>query len=391
MKIAFIGQKGIPTLSGGVEKHVEKLAVRLARLGHEVTVYTRPHYTPKEQTEFEGVRLVSLPSIKTKHLDAISHTLIATLHAIFQNYDILHYQSIGPSTLSFLPRLLRPGLRVVATFHSRDYFHKKWGAFARNCLRMAEFFTCRVPEVTITISETLAAYAKRAYRKELIYIPNGAEVTRKDDPERLKSFGLKPRQYALSVSRLVEHKGVHQIIKAFQDLEDTATLPNGYKLVIVGTHANTPEYERYLKLLAYGRHNIVFLGERRGAELDAIFSQAGLFIQPSEDEGLSLALLEAMAYALPVIVSDIPANLEAVRGETGRVFPVNQLAGLKREMAYLINRPADAAVLGQAAKKRIEEHYSWDAIAKKTLETYEGLLKDKAVKSHSLFGSKHAV
>lgn len=99
MKIAFIGQKGIPAIAGGVEKHVEKLASRLVAEGHEVTVYVRSHYTPKSLEIFEGVKLVHIPSIHTKHLDAISHTLFATLHALFTHYDVIHYQSIGPSIL----------------------------------------------------------------------------------------------------------------------------------------------------------------------------------------------------------------------------------------------------------------------------------------------------
>src|SRR3990170_1869771 len=131
MKIAFIGQKGIPALSGGVEKHVEKLATRLAASGQEVFVYVRSHYTDPSLTEYAGVKLIHLPTLRTKHLDAISHTFFATMHALFQNYDVVHYHSIGPSVLSILPRVFRPGMQVVATFHTRDYFHKKWGWFVR--------------------------------------------------------------------------------------------------------------------------------------------------------------------------------------------------------------------------------------------------------------------
>lgn len=390
MKIAFIGQKGIPAHSGGVEKHVEKIATRLVTLGHEVTAYTRSHYTSSNLKQFQGVKLISLPSIATKHLDAISHTFIATVHALFSDYDVIHFQSIGPSILSFLPRIFRPNVRVVSTFHSQDYFHQKWGSFAKMCLKAGEFFTCRVPEKTITVSQSLAEYTKRVYGREAVYIPNGAEIEFEQETSPLSPFGLKPRRYILSVSRLVAHKGIHYLIKAFQDLENTGKLPNGTKLAIVGTHANTEEYEKYLHLLAGEYSNIVFLGEQHGKTLNALFSHALLFVQPSEDEGLSLALLEAMAHGICPLVSDIPSNLEAIGTGAGEQFPVRDVNALRDQLAFLLNRPEILTEIGERAKERIEDKFSWDAIARRTESVYQDLVKEKETRSRYQFNSKHA-
>lgn len=382
MKIAFIGQKGIPTLSGGVEKHVEKLSARLVELGHEVTVYTRPHYTPKDLTTFRGVRLISLPSIATKHLDAITHTFLATVHALFQDYEVIHYHSIGPSILSIVPRILKPKARVISTFHSRDYFHKKWSVFAKSCLKAAEFFTCKVPERTITVSQDLALYAKNFYGCNVVYIPNGAEVEMTASTDALSQWGLKPGRYALSVSRLVAHKGIHYLIDAFKALEDTNKLPNNYKLVIVGAPASTIDYEVSLHARARNRSNILFLGEQQGENLAALFTHAGVFVQPSENEGMSMALLEAMAYSLPVIVSDIAPNIEVVRGGYGALFPVKDVTALAQELAYFINRPDEAKRLGERAKGRIDDAFSWDAIARKTAEVYQETIDARAHQYH---------
>jgi len=373
MKIAFIGQKGIPSISGGVEKHVEKLAVHLAEMGHNVTVYTRPAYTSKTFKEFQGVKLVSLPSIHTKHLDAITHTFVATLHALFQNYDVIHYHSIGPSILSFIPRIFRPDVRVIATFHSRDYFHQKWNFFARFFLHFAEKVICTVPEKTIVISETLRDYAEAKYNRPFSLIPNGADVTSEPDTELLSQFGIRPKRYILSVSRLVAHKGIHYLIKAFNELEDTNKLPNNFKLVIVGSPAHTEEYETFLKVLAKDRSNIVFTGEQTGKTLEELFSHAYLFVQPSEDEGLSLALLEAMGHRLMPIVSDIPSNREAI-ANTGITFANKDVNHLKKELAYFINRKDEVEALGKLAEARVQEQYSWSAIARRTLEVYEEAL-----------------
>lgn len=383
MKIAFIGQKGIPALSGGVEKHVEKLATRLAAQGQDVFVYVRSHYTDAHLTEFQGVKLVHVPTLKTKHLDAIIHTLFATLHALFQSYDVIHYHSIGPSILSFVPRIFKPSARVVATFHTRDYFHKKWGWFARTCLHIAEYFTCVIPEKTIVISETLLEYAQKQYKKAFTFIPNGAEVEYEPDTAPLAQWGIRPKRYVLSVSRLVEHKGIHYLIKAFRELERQNKVPNNFKLVIVGTHAYTEEYEKYLKVLSAGTDNIVFTGELHGKNLQAIFSHAALFVQPSEEEGLSLALLEAMAHGLLPIVSDIPANMEAIKHDAGVSFPSKNVESLKNALAYFINRPEEAQAIGTIAKARAEQYYSWDAIARRTLEVYEDALhQHEQLKKH---------
>ncbi len=390
MKIAFIGQKGIPALSGGVEKHVEHLSVELRRLGHEVTVYTRPWYTSREKKTWHGVRLISLPSLHTKHGDALSHTFLATLHALFQDYDVIHYQSIGPSIFSLVPRIFKPKTRVIATFHSRDYFHKKWSAFAQLCLKAAEFFTCHIPERTIAVSEYLARYAKGFYGCDAIAIPNGAEVTPVYRQDILNKYGVRSGQYFLSVSRLVAHKGIHYLIKAFLELENTNKLPNNYKLVIVGTHTDTKEtreYEEYLKVMAAGRSNIIFTGELSGEPLMTLFTQAGIFVQPSEDEGLSVALLEAMAFGLPTVVSSIPANVELARGGAGAIFENKNVESLKQELAYYVNRPDEAQKLGLVAKERIETYYSWKAIAQKTIEVYAEAIETYEAQYH--YSSKH--
>lgn len=388
MKIAFIGQKGIPAKSGGVETHVEHLAVRLAALGHEVTVYSRPHYADPTVKRYRGVRIVSLPSIRTKHLDAISHTALATLHALFGRYDVIHYQSIGPSVLSFVPRVLLRKTEVVATFHSRDYFHGKWGLFAKYCLRLAERLTCLFPDRTIAVSRGMADYAKKRYGRDVVYIPNGAEAVPAGSSDMLAAFGLKERRYVLAVSRLVAHKGIHHLIRAFIDLEDTGRLPNNFKLAIVGTHAETPGYERHLRMMSEGRENVLFLGEQSGESLAELFQYASVFVQPSEDEGLSIALLEAMSYGLPVVASRIPGNEEAL-GNAGAYFDAKDVESLKAVLAKLLNRPDMMADFGRLAHVRAEEQYGWEAIARQTAELYAETIRLHNLKRYDIGNTQH--
>lgn len=126
MKIAMLGTKGIPATWGGIEHHVEEISTRMVSLGHDVTVYCRPYYTTTDEKYFKGVRLKKLPTIPTKNLDAITHTFMATMHLLLEDYDIVHYHAIGPSTLSAFPRLV--GKRTVVTVHGLDWQREKWGA-----------------------------------------------------------------------------------------------------------------------------------------------------------------------------------------------------------------------------------------------------------------------
>lgn len=376
MRIAFIGQKGIPASLGGVERHVEELATGMADLGHEVFVYVCNNYTDKNLKKHKGVNLIHLPSVSTKHLDAISHTFLATVHALFHKYDIIHYQAIGPTSLSWIIKYFKRKTALVATFHCQDYYHQKWGFIARTYLRLGEYVTCKIPDKTITVSKELAEFARKKYGAKTAVIPNGAKVNFDPETGEFAKWGFKEKKYILFVGRLIKHKGVHYLIDAFKQLEDTGKLPNGFKLVIVGEGFHTDDYVKYLKTISEGRSNIIFTGGQTGKTLEQLFSHAYLFVQPSEYEGLSIALLEAMGYGLAPLVSDIKENLEAIKG-TGLLFKAKDIYDLKNKLAYLLNRPGEAERLGKMAKERAKNEYSWDSIVQKTIDVYWDVLGSK--------------
>ena len=162
MKIAMIGQKGMPAVWGGVERHVEELATRLVKNNHQVTVYSRSWYSQK-RSKYQGVTLRFVPSIHTKNLDTITHTLFSTIDALRRDFDIIHYHGVGPALLSFIPRLLKPRAKVIVTFHCQDRLHGKWSFFAKIMLRLGEFAACKFPHETIAVSQTLQKYVKEKY------------------------------------------------------------------------------------------------------------------------------------------------------------------------------------------------------------------------------------
>jgi glycosyltransferase involved in cell wall biosynthesis len=376
MRIAFIGQKGIPVV-GGIERHVEALAIRLGAMGHEVTVYTRPRYAPANPSFAPGVQVVSLPTIPTKHLDAIVHTFVCTLHAaLVLKPDIIHYQGVGPSLMTWLARLLARRSAVVSTFHCIDANHQKWGWFARLSLRLGERAACTFPHRTIVATQLLSDYAKKHFGREGTKIPNGA-LTSDVHPgsDRLAEYGIEPGKYIAMVSRLVRHKGAHHLIRAWQLLKARGAT-NGMKLVICGDSSFTDGYVAEIKALAKDDADIVFTGWARGA-VDQVYANAAFCVHPSEAEGLPLVVLEAMGWGKAMLVSDIPEHLEVVGGGMSPTFRNTDVEDLARQIEALIKDPALCAEYGRRGKAHIREHYNWNKIAQATSRVYTEAVDDK--------------
>jgi len=175
MRIAYIGQRGVPATIGGIEHHVEEIGSRLAARGHQVTVYTRSNYTTGRQPTYRGMAVRYLPTPPTKRLEALVHSGLSTGVALLPgggSPDILHFHAIGPSVFTPLPRALsRRG--VVLTIHGLDHDRDKWGPGARTALRAAGWISAHVPHATITVSRNLAEYYLHRYGRSAHYIPNG--------------------------------------------------------------------------------------------------------------------------------------------------------------------------------------------------------------------------
>jgi len=365
----MIGQKGIPATSGGVERHVEELAKELTKIGHEVLVYARAWYTPKSVKNYQGIRVIHTAGINSKHLDAITHTFTATVNAIRQKPDVIHFHGVGPSLISWLPRLISPRIKVVATFHSMDRYQYKWGKIAKCFLSLGEKFICLFPHATITVSRGLYHYCLNQYHKLTTYIPNGVPVwDNEKHTDKLMPFHLTPQKYLLTVSRLIKGKGAHYLISAWKTIKaQNPTALEGLKLVIVGDGSENYLNELYAQ--ANGDRDIVFTGNRQGDELKALFANTTLFIHPSENEGLPLSVLEAMSFAKPVLVSDIPGHQEIIH-DSHFWFPTADVQSLANKITELINQPELLKSAGNANREIVAQHYSWKDIAEKTEKVY---------------------
>lgn len=365
MRIAMIGQKGIPATYGGIERHVEEIARRLTAKGHEVGAFCRLYYTPAGST-FHGVDLLRRPSIHTKHFDTATHVTWSTLEAMLRRYDIVHFHALGPSLFAFLPRL--SGQRTVVTVHGLDWQREKWGKLAAWLLRQCEGPAAHFPNRTIVVSKTLRDYFRDHHKCQATFIPNGTNLPQPRPAKKILQLGLVPGKYVLFVGRLVPEKGVHYLCEAFSQID------TDMKLALVGGLSFSQGYVDVLK--RYESDRIRLLDYVFGEALEELWSNAYCVVQPSTMEGLSIALLEALSYGRCVLLSDIPENVE-VAEDCAVSFRSKDVGDLKQKLEMLIRQPDLVKHYEGKARGHIVQHYSWDNVASSTEELYRELLQGR--------------
>ena len=364
ISVMVLGLRGFPQVQGGVETHAEHLYAELVQMGCDVEVVVRDSYQPRDNPDvWKGMRFKRLWAPRKKSLEAIVHSVLGVLYAGVKRPDVLHIHAIGPALVTPLARLL--GLNVVVTHHGPDYDRQKWGKAAKTMLRMGERFGMAFATQRIVISNTIRALVQAKYGRDSTLIPNGVVLPEmpatSGAPDK---FGLTPGKYVLLVSRLVPEKRHLDLIRAFAD----AKLP-GWKLAIVGGSDHPDAYMMSVLDAAAGTPDVICTGFQSGLALKELYAHAGVFVLPSSHEGLPIALLEALSYGLPVIASDIPANLE-VRNpgiEFYRLGDVEQLAQQLRVRAEAVRDAVQTATI----QRQVAENYRWTSIARDTRLVYE--------------------
>ena len=370
MKILMFGHKRIPSREGGVEIVVEALSTRMAAMGHEVTCYNRgghhvsgAEFDAKTGSEYKGVRLKTLPTIDKKGLAAVSSSFFGALYSAFGDADVVHIHAEGPAFMCFLPRLL--GKRVVVTVHGLDWQREKWKqGFGSRYIRLGEKMAVRFANEIIVLSRNVQEYFRNTYSRETTWIPNGIERPEIVPAEEITAqFGLEKDGYILFLGRLVPEKGIHYLIQVFKAVKTDR------KLVIAGGVSDSSDYAEHLRQAAAGDDRILFTGFVQGRVLAELYSNAYLYVQPSDVEGMPLTLLEAMSYGSCCLVSDIPECTEVVR-DKALTFPKGNVDALGIQLQTLCDQPETVAQYKNMSRDYICERFNWDEITEKTLELY---------------------
>jgi glycosyltransferase involved in cell wall biosynthesis len=370
-----IGSRGVPATFGGIEHHVEELGWRMAERGHDVIVFARTNYVREPLRRYRGMTVVSLPTVSSKHLDAIVHSALSTLRAFGRHPDIVQYHAIGPGIPAFLPRTIGRA-KVALTVHGRDGERAKWGRGARIVLSGAEWLSARVPDATIVVSQDLAAHYRDAYGRPTVVIANGVDPGEPAPPDEIRArWGLEAGSYLVFVGRLVPEKAPDLLLRAFARLEGDR------RLVLVGGSSFTDEYVRALEREAAGDPRVVMAGYVYGEAKRELYANAAAFVLPSLLEGLPLTLLEAASFGTPLVASDIAPHREILGEEAPgrRLFPAGSEDGLVAALGRALADPVGERAAAAELRGDVLARYRWDEAVDRTLALYDELTRGRRV------------
>ena len=372
MKIAMLGHKRIPSREGGVEIVVEELSTRLVAAGHTVHAYNRKghHVAGKgfdgvsnsNLKNYKGVRIITIPTIEGKGLSALFSSLLGTFRALLGGYDCIHYHAEGSCAMLWLPHLF--GIRTVATIHGLDWQRAKWGRFATNYLKFGEMIAAKCADEVIVLSKNVQKYFRDTYQRNVKFIPNGIVKPDIISGELIgEQWGLKKDEYILFLGRITPEKGLHYLINAYREVD---TLK---KLVIAGGSSDTVGYMDEIRKKANRDRRIVFTDFVQGEELEELYSNAYLYVLPSDLEGMPLSLLEAMSYGNCCLVSSIPECTEVVE-DKAVVFKQSNVNDLREKLDWLVHNPEVVNAYRKDSSEFICGKYDWDIVVQKTSELY---------------------
>lgn len=378
MRIAVIGAKGLPPKQGGIEHYCAEVYPRMVAQGNCVDLFARSSYTDSswlESYNFKGVRVISLPGGRLRGVDAFITSGLGAIAASGKKYDIIHFHALGPSLFTCLPKIATSA-KVVVTCQGLDWQRAKWGSFSTRLIQMGEKAAVRFADGLIVVSDALQKYFWQTYGRQTIYIPNAPASYADSDPNFAygASLGLERGRYIVYLGRLVPEKRPDLLVEAFSALQ-----AKGWKLVLAGGVSDTKSFTADLLEKVANNRNIIFAGELRGSRLAEIVRGSGLFVLPSDLEGLPLAMLEAMREGIPVLASDIPPHQQLISGGRGMLFEAGKVNSCVRSLDWAINHPQEVAAMAKNAQRYVQSNYSWDRITSETLKLYTTLLKPEPV------------
>ncbi len=378
-KIAVIGAKGLPAKQGGIERYCQEMYPRMVEQGYLIDLYARGSYT--NSTKFltnycHGVRVISIPSITIPGFDALTNCSLAMIIAIFAQYDVIHIHALGPALWCWIGKFFTKS-KIIVTCHGLDWQRSKWGKLSSQLIRLGEWMAVKWADEIIVVSQYLKTYFQQTYGKKTSYIPTAPGNYLPCDPgfTYLKSLALEPKKYILFLGRLVPEKRPDLLINAFEKLQ-----PNDWKLVLAGGHSDTQDYYIKLKQNAAKNPNICFTGEVKGALLSEIVRGAGLFVLPSDIEGLPLVMLEAMREGIPVVASNIAPHQQLMGDNRGLLFEAGNLESCINCLHQALASPCELETMSKKSQDYIKNYHNWEKIVAKHLSLY-GSIQGKSQKA----------
>lgn len=367
----MIGHKTVPSRDGGVEIVVEELSTRMVQEGHNVTLFNRKRKNNPSSDNYKGVKLIDIFTINKKSLDAIIYSYFATKRAIKEakkgKYDVIHFHAEGPC--NFLKKFGKLGSKkrskmpkVIVTIHGLDWQRGKWGGLATKILLRGERQAVKYADEVIVLSQNNKKYFKEKYNRETLFIPNGVTPAITHEPEIIKDkWDLEKNNYVLFLARLVPEKGTHYLVEAWKQLKNETKTDK--KLVIAGGASHSQDYFNQIREMTKNDDSIIMTGFVTGQTLHELYTNAYLYVLPSDIEGMPMSLLEALSYGNCCLVSNIPENTEIIN-DNCYIFEKGNIADLKNKIKEILD-------LNVNSHERLYQVYTWEDVVKKSIDIYK--------------------
>jgi glycosyltransferase involved in cell wall biosynthesis len=356
-----------PPIGGGGSAVVAGLSRELVASGHEVDLITMSFRGCPAEEDVDGVRVHRVPCLRrAKHncttpeaLTYVAGALPVIRRLLARNhYDVMHAHFILPDGLLAWRVWRMTGLPYVITAHGTDV-----PGYNQHRLRLAHQLVRPLWRKVVggarriispsEILEQLVMAQRPAARKTLV-IPNGLEV----GEYAPRANGTR----VLVVTRMLERKGVQYV------LDSLAESPVETDVHIVGDGPYLPDLRRKADALQSPARFWGWL-DNRSPELRELYESAGIFVFPSEAENFPIVLLEAMAAGLAIITTEGTGCAEVV-GDAGLLVPIRDSKAIGRALRRLLDNPELRRSLGAAARRRIEDNFTWSAVARRYVDEY---------------------
>ena len=361
LSIAMIGTRGVPARYGGFETAVEEVGRRLAARGHEVRVYCR-NGNSEVRREHAGMTLVTLPAVRHRALETLSHTGLSVMHLVTRRTDVAFV--FNAANAPFLPAVRAARIPVATHVDGLEWKRTKWSARGRGYYRWAEGAAVRRSDALIADARGIADYYTQEFAAETRLIAYGAPIVDAGS-HRLAELGLEPGGFHVAVARFEPENHVHVVVEGY--VRSGARLP----LVVVGSAPYTDAYTRQVRAAAGDDPRVRFLGGVWDQDLlDQLYGNAATYLHGHSVGGTNPSLLRAIGAGTATVAFDVSFNRE-VLGDAGWYFC--DPAGVADAIEAAEGAPHEVERRATAARSRARD-YSWDDVA----DRYERLALDLA-------------
>ena len=352
LKIAMLGSRGIPHTYSGYEAFLGEVCPRLVERGHEVLVYCRRSLFRQKPKTYKGVRLIYLPSIETKTMGTLTHTLVSMGDVLFRGVDVIFVVNVVNGFHCILPRIM--GKNVAINVDGLDWKRGKWGRLGKKYFYLNAKWIGRIcPRGVVTDAQEMRRIYLEEFGTPSVGIAYGANIERSQKAELVKQYGLEPSEYYLIASRLVPENNADLIVRAFEKVKTTRLL------AIAGNANYRSAFVDRLKETKDSR--VRFLGHVGDPEhVKELHCNAYAYVHGHSLGGTNPALLKALGYGNCILALGTAFNQEVLQGH-GILF-ANDATDLAAKMQHIDDHAEIAAEYRARAPQRIREAYTWEKI-----------------------------